>query len=143
VAPYLGLKKKGKELPNPTGSKEISAETSCDTCECEKESGLKALSEGDDFEALTGGKVPTLVRFTATWCKPCKIVEKVYNDEGKDSKKSLFLTVDVDAFDEVAAKCGAFTLPRIVVFVEGKAVATHTGKEDEGVRAFIKEHAQF
>lgn len=75
----------------------------------------------DDFEdILNGADVPVIVKFTATWCKPCKAVEPCFNALAEEYRNSAhFVSVDIDEFDSVAEKYWVKAIPRFIVFRDG------------------------
>mmetsp|Transcript_31034 Transcript_31034/g.23078 ORF Transcript_31034/g.23078 Transcript_31034/m.23078 type:complete len:178 (+) Transcript_31034:63-596(+) len=79
-----------------------------------------------------------LMKFTAKWCKPCQqlapVFEKVVN-ENKD--KVYAVSIDVDDFDELAAKYHAVLLPIIVAVHDGQEIDRFRGKEESDLTAFM------
>lgn len=74
------------------------------------------------FEAeVLGSDVPVLVEFTAPWCRPCKAVEPLLADLGREHEGRLRLArLDIDANLAVPARYGVLSLPTVIVFSAGE-----------------------
>ena len=61
------------------------------------------------------GKNPTIVKFTADWCGPCKMMNPVLEEIEKsyDGKLDIF-NVDVDKEHEAAAAFGIRSIPNMI-----------------------------
>lgn len=71
---------------------------------------------------------PVIVDFWAPWCMPCLAVAPVLERIAAERADELKLVkVDVDEEPELAGLFGITSLPTIVLFSDGKAVAATTG----------------
>ena len=80
-----------------------------------------------DAEVLKS-TVPVVVDFHAVWCGPCKAMAPALSlvaNEMKDKVKVV--KVDVDENPEISAKYGIRAMPTLLVFKNGKVIATHQG----------------
>lgn len=61
------------------------------------------------------GKNPTIVKFTAEWCGPCKMMNPVLEEIEKtyDGKLDIY-NVDVDKEHEAAAAFGIRSIPNMI-----------------------------
>lgn len=91
-------------------------------------------NDSDFQNVVLSSELPCVVDFWAKWCGPCKmltpIVEAAANRwEGK----AQFVKVDVDTSPNTAAKYNVRSIPTLVVFKGGEAIATKVGllKNDE------------
>ena len=93
------------------------------------------------FEAeVLKSPVPVVVDFHATWCGPCRtlgpILEKLATEAGGAWRLAK---VDTDAEPDLAAAFRVSSLPLVMVFVDGKAVAEFVGvRSEEQIRAWLE-----
>ena len=62
------------------------------------------------------------VYFTASWCGPCKVVSPVFDQLKKQTPSAMFVKVDVDENEELAAKFKIESVPTLIVFRKGAVV---------------------
>ena len=88
-----------------------------------------------DFDAATAkakadGKL-LLVDFTATWCPPCKMMEKqTWPDEKVQAwvrEHAVAIQVDIDKLKDLAQKFSIQAIPTVVFLKDGKELDRHTG----------------
>jgi thioredoxin 1 len=74
--------------------------------------------------------VPVLVEFTAPWCRPCKAIEPLLADLGREHEGRLRLArLDIDANLGVPGRYGVLSLPTVIVFVDGEPVEVVHGAQ--------------
>ncbi|XP_010999543.1 PREDICTED: thioredoxin-like protein CXXS1 isoform X1 [Populus euphratica] len=85
---------------------------------------------------------PIAVHFTSSWCMPSVAMNPVFEDLASAHPDILFLTVDVDAVKEVAAKMEVKAMPTFVLMKDRAQVAKIVGANPEEIRKRIDSFAQ-
>ena len=78
-------------------------------------------SEAEFYSSIAHGL--TFSDFYADWCGPCKVMEPAIKqlDEAYHEKVN-FVKVDTDKYPEIAQKYGVSSIPRFIIFKDGKPV---------------------
>ena len=82
-----------------------------------------------NFEkALQAAPGVAVVDFFATWCGPCKMLSPVLHELAEEKSGTLKVgKVNVDEQMELAMRFQVSSIPMLVVFKDGKAVAKSVG----------------
>jgi len=79
---------------------------------------MMSLQNHEEFETLLSGKYPiAMVKFGATWCGPCKRIDKDMLLGLSD--KIVWYDCDLDENEETPAYCGVSTIPCFLAVVNG------------------------
>ena len=105
-----------------------------------KTSVVIELESEKQFESLTKADAKVVVKFTASWCQPCKKIHPFYQQKCTEYIDCNFLTVDVDDFDRIATKYGVSMMPTFVVIQGNSLVGTYRGSSEPGLEEFLKTH---
>lgn len=101
---------------------------------------IEAVTD-DSFESMViQSKTPTLVDFWATWCAPCRQIAPLLDSAAVDFKgKVNFVKMDVSDNKGTPMKYNIRGIPTLILFKDGKAVATHVGGDlnNSKLAAFI------
>jgi thioredoxin 1 len=81
----------------------------------------------DAFEATVKRPGLTVIDFWADWCGPCRAMAPQFKRAATLRPQYSFAKVDVDAEPELAERYGIRSIPTLIVFRDGEAVAAQTG----------------
>ena len=80
-----------------------------------------------ESDVLNSSK-PVLVDFWAEWCGPCRQLSPIIDELSKDkSDKIEVFKINIDQNPEVPTKHGIRGIPTLILFKDGKAIATKVG----------------
>ena len=103
---------------------------------------LKITAANFENEVLRSDK-PVLLDFYADWCGPCKMLAPVLHEIAEESTGALKVgKVNVDEQMELAMRFQVSSIPMLVVFKDGKAVAESVGYRSKAEIAAMVEGAR-
>jgi thioredoxin 1 len=115
---------------------------SCDANSCcslkAQKSGIFELTANDNWNALRNKPDLTFVRFTASWCAPCKKIEPAFLACGAAHSDLNFITIDVDKFDEIAASYGAVAIPMFLAIRKGEVLGKLKSNKNNELIDFVE-----
>ena len=103
----------------------------------------EVILNGSNFEQeVLKSDIPVLVDFWATWCGPCKMVAPIIAQIAvKYDGKIKVAKLDVDEAPEIAESFNVSSIPTMMIFKGGEAVAQRVGGAGMGVlEAFINDN---
>ena len=100
------------------------------------------LNSSNFEQEVLKGSGPVLVDFWATWCGPCRMLAPLVSQIAeKYAGKVKVGKVDVDEAPELAESFGVSSIPTLILFKNGEAVAQRVGGAPMGVlEAFINDN---
>ena len=83
-------------------------------------------------EEVLQSDVPVMVDFWASWCGPCRMVSPIVDEIAEEVQgKAKVGKVNVDEQGDLASQFGVMSIPTIMVFKNGEAVATSVGAKSK------------
>ena len=100
------------------------------------------LSSSNFEQEVINSSTPVLVDFWATWCGPCKMIAPIIAQLAvKYDGKVKVGKVDVDENPELAESFNVSSIPTLILFKNGEAVAQRVGGASMPVlEAFINDN---
>ena len=147
VLDRLGWKerpKKKKKTEDPPGRDDSTPPASGSDAVASLRAQLGSVVEmrsDDDWAAAMAlsSDLPVIVDFTAEWCGPCQAIKPHFVElAATHGTAALFVKVDVDDLEEVAATADVRAMPTFQVYSGGKKTDTVTGARSEAIDAMVR-----
>ncbi|MCC8096715.1 MAG: thioredoxin family protein [Tannerellaceae bacterium] len=77
----------------------------------------------ETFEQLTHGDKPVLVNFHTHWCSPCKLMEPIVDQLGKEQHQhARVLKIDIDEHRALTQQYEVSSIPTFLLFKNGEVI---------------------
>ncbi|XP_010468253.1 PREDICTED: TPR repeat-containing thioredoxin TDX-like [Camelina sativa] len=82
-----------------------------------------------------------ILYFTATWCGPCRYMSPLYSNLATQHPRVVFLKVDIDEANDVAASWNISSVPTFCFIRDGKEVDKVVGADKGSLEQKIAQHS--
>ncbi|CAH1755991.1 24896_t:CDS:1 [Entrophospora sp. SA101] len=65
---------------------------------------------------------PLIIKFSASWCGPCRQLQEKINELLKEKKDLLFLEIDIEKHSSLAQELNITSIPASFLFFQGKVI---------------------
>jgi thioredoxin 1 len=79
------------------------------------------------FEKLTKSETLTLVKFGASWCSSCKILDPILDKVSDNYPNINSVEIDVESEGELAKNNGVRGVPTVIIFKDGNVLERIVG----------------
>ena len=89
---------------------------------------LQEVTDATFEQRVIAARGAVLVKFTAEWCPPCRVLAPVLAEIGREQAGRLtILALDVDDNPGVTARYGVMGFPTLILFRDGQPVKQLVG----------------
>ncbi len=86
----------------------------------------------ETFQQVISGDKPVLVDFHADWCGPCKAMNPLISEIGKEVQgKARVIKIDIDRNQAVSHQFNVQAVPTFMIFRKGAVQWRHSGMIDK------------
>lgn len=96
------------------------------------------LSEPAEFQDFLRDNQTVIVRAHATWCKPCKMVQPLFDACVEELPKCVSIVhLDIDKAPSVSRKLSIRSVPCFISFYQGQPYDVSKGSNPVSVKSFF------
>ena len=98
---------------------------------------MQVLKTAEDCQRAVEENPDCLIAFSATWCKPCKVLKPYLEDVALTRMQVLY--VDIDQVPDFASWCKVRSIPTVLVQQQGNTVNAITGCSPSALMELVDE----
>ena len=88
----------------------------------------KQIKDNEFESEVINSKLPVLIDFWAEWCGPCRMLSHILDQLSEEMEgKVKIVKMNIDENPETPSKFGVRGIPTMLLFKEGKQIATKVG----------------
>ena len=88
----------------------------------------KQIKDNECESEVINSKLPVLIDFWAEWCGPCRMLSPILDQLSEEMEgKVKIVKMNIDENPETPSKFGVRGIPTMLLFKEGKQIATKVG----------------
>ena len=94
----------------------------------------KPIKDNEFESEVINSKLPVLIDFWAEWCGPCRMLAPILDQLSEEmGAKIKIIKMNIDENPETPSKFGVRGIPTMLLFKEGKQIATKVGVQPKNV----------
>lgn len=103
---------------------------------------VTSIQNSDDLKSKLkeAGNHLVVIDFFAVWCGPCKMIGPMIEELSKEMLDVVFLKVDVDECEDVAAEYEITSMPTFIFIKEGTVLETFSGANIDKLKNTIQKY---
>lgn len=95
----------------------------------------------DEFEALIQNNEIVFLDFWATWCAPCKVFAKTFEQVANQYPNIMFAKINIEQETQLAELFHIQSIPHLMVFKQGIAIYSEAGSMPESTLTELAQQA--
>ena len=94
----------------------------------------KQIKDNEFESEVLNSKLPVIIDFWAEWCGPCRMLAPILDQLSEELEgKVKIVKMNIDENPETPSKFGVRGIPTMLLFKEGKQIATKVGVQPKNV----------
>jgi thioredoxin 1 len=94
----------------------------------------KQIKDNEFESEVLNSKLPVIIDFWAEWCGPCRMLAPILDQLSEEMEGKLkIVKMNIDENPETPSKFGVRGIPTMLLFKEGKQIATKVGVQPKNV----------